>query len=47
MLVRELEALDAIDKASSSDSSLARFAFSLDPAFEPSFQQIVDFQNSV
>jgi hypothetical protein len=45
MLSRELEALDAIDEASTSDASSHRFAFSLDPAFEPALQQMVDFSN--
>jgi len=43
MLSRELEALDAIDEASTSDSPSSRLAFALDPAFVPSLEQLAYF----
>jgi len=45
MLSRELEALDVIDGVadSSTSSSSPRLAFSLDPAFVPALEQMVDF----
>ena len=43
MVVRELEALDAIDVVSTSDDSSARFAYALDSGFEPAVQQMADF----
>jgi TolA-binding protein len=43
MLTRELEALDAIDEASTSDDSSTRLAFALDPAFVPSLEQLAYF----
>lgn len=42
MLSRELDSLESIDEASS-DSSSARLAFSLDPAWLPSLEQMVGF----
>ncbi|KAK5308854.1 hypothetical protein LTR93_012348, partial [Exophiala xenobiotica] len=47
MLSREMSALDAIDEASSLDVSSSRFAFSLDPAFEPALAQMVDFSDGI